>query len=330
MSSTTNTDHRLMRLSALFFLVSACLTTANTYAQDVKVNARIDSSSILIGEQIQLELSATFNPQHYKVQFPAVMDTFNHFEVVAKGKTDTLNGRNENIYTQRYVITSFDSGAWKIPSMAFDVLPMQGGEPLVVWTDSLLVNVQTVPVDTAKPFKPIFGIRSAKLPVGQIILYAVLIALGLLLLGFLTWYFLKKRKKKPAVQPEPEVVLLPHEKALLALEKLQEAELWQSGQDKAYHTQLTDIIRLYLEEQFNMDCFEKTSNEIIQQVKKVKALSTSRQLLRDIFETADIVKFAKGHPTPEEHIQSLQYAKEVIRESYKKVKPISANNESTP
>lgn len=330
MSSTTKTDHGLMRLFALFLLVLACLSITRTNAQDVKVNARIDSSSILIGEQIQLELSATFNPQRYKVQFPSVMDTFNHFEVVAKGKTDTLIGRNENTYTQRYTLTSFDSGAWKIPSMAFDVLPMQGGEPMVRWTDSFLVNVQTVAVDTSKPFKPIFGIRSAKMPVGQIILYAILIALGLLLSGFLVWYFLKKRKKKPAVQPEPEVILLPNEKALLALEKLQEAELWQSGQDKAYHTQLTDILRLYLEEQFTMDCFEKTSNEIIQQVKKIKALSTSRQLLRDIFETADIVKFAKGHPTPEEHIQSLQYAKEVIRESYKKVKPISANNETTP
>ncbi len=111
-------------------------------------------------------------------------------------------------------------------------------------------------------------------------------------------------------------------KALQSLERIEDEQLWQSGLDKQYHTILTDVVRLYLEEQFNMDCFEKTSAEIIQQVKKIKALSTSRQSLRTIFETADMVKFAKGQPVPEEHIQSMELAKDVINESYKKIKPI--------
>ncbi|GBL34420.1 hypothetical protein EMGBS15_00150 [Filimonas sp.] len=114
------------------------------------------------------------------------------------------------------------------------------------------------------------------------------------------------------------MILLPHEKALQSLERIDKQQLWQSGLDKQYHTLLSDVVRLYLEEQFNMDCFEKTSAEIIQQVKKVKALSTSRQSLRTIFETADMVKFAKGQPYPEEHIQSMELAIDVINESYKK------------
>jgi hypothetical protein len=82
------------------------------------------------------------------------------------------------------------------------------------------------------------------------------------------------------------------------------------------------VVRNYLEEQFGLDCLDKTSSEIIQQVKRIKALATSRQPLRTIFEVADMVKFAKSKPTLDEHEQSLVLAEEFILESYKRIKPI--------
>lgn len=322
----------------IFLLCLTLIPGPDLLAQEVKVSARIDSTNILIGDHIRLQLSATYDPQAYKVQFPSVVDTFNHFEVVEKGKMDTIAGREQNTVNQQIIITNYDSGAWKIPPLVFDVLPLQGGEPEVRYTDSFLVNVNTVAVDTAKPFKPIFGIRSAKMPLKQIILYAVGILLLTALLAFLIWYLIKtlrEKNKKPA-EKIPEIVLLPHEKALQALSALGEQALWMKGQEKAYHTELTDIMRTYLEEQFGIDCLEKTSSEIMQQIKRHKALSTSRQSFRTIFETADLVKFAKSHPTPEEHLHSLHLAKEMVQDSYKKVKPVqttegnlSSNSSST-
>ena len=318
-------------MNALWISVFIFLGTNNAFAQDVKVSARIDSSSIMIGDQINLELTATYDPQLFKVQFPQIQDTFNHFEVVERAKMDTVIGRGDNIYKQRVLITNFDSGQWKIPSLGFDILPLKGAEPKIIYTDSFLINVNTVEVDTAKPIKPIFGIRGATMPIKQIILYVIAGILIAALLGFLLWYLYKtiRDKNNKPLSKETELILPPHEKALQALSRIEQQALWQNNQEKQYHTLLTDTVRLYLEEQFTIDCFEKTSSEIIQQVKKIKALSTSRQSLRTIFDTADMVKFAKSKPTPEEHIESMQLAKEIIIESYKKVKPVVGNSPST-
>ncbi len=160
---------RIPFLASLVFLVSGF----NSFAQPVKISARIDSSSIQIGDQIHLQLSATYNPQLYRVQLPSIQDTFNHFEVVERSKIDTLTGREENTYKQTIVITNFDSGQWKIPAIAFDITSLKGEAPQTLLSDSFLVNVSTVQVDTTQPIKPIFGIRGAKMPVGQIVLYVV-------------------------------------------------------------------------------------------------------------------------------------------------------------
>jgi hypothetical protein len=311
---------------SIFLLLSVSTISS---AQQVKISATIDSTTIQIGDQIRLQLTTTYNPQLYRVHFPSIQDTFNHFEVVERMKMDTLLGRNENTYKQIVIITNFDSGQWKIPPVAFDIQSLKGEAPQTLFSDSFLVNVTTLPVDTTKPIKPIFGIRGAKMPIKQLVLYILIVLLIAAILGFIIWYIIKKRreKNKKPEHKEIEISLLPHEKALQSLQRIEKEQLWQSGFDKQYHTILTDVMRLYLEEQFNMDCFEKTSGEIIQQVKRVKALSTSRQSLRTLFETADMVKFAKGQPLPEEHLKSMELAKDVIQESYKKIKPLTANDQ---
>ncbi|MBK7764522.1 MAG: hypothetical protein IPI46_14475 [Bacteroidetes bacterium] len=289
-------------------------------AQNVKVKSRIDSTSILIGNQFQFTLSSTYNPQQVKVLFPTIPDSFNHFEVVQRSKIDTSFGRDENTYTQNFTLTNFDSGAWQIPSFHFDIQSLQGDTIAPQFSDSFLVQVNTIAVDTSQPFKPIFGIRSAKMPVQQMILYVLGIALLLVVLGVLIWYIRKRMKaNKKSEVIVPEKIILPHEKALQTLSQIEKEALWQHQQEKIYHTQLTDAMRTYLEEQFNIDCFEKTTTEIIYQVKRNKAFNNSRQALRSIFETADMVKFAKSKPSDDEHVKSLELAVEVVKETYKKV-----------
>lgn len=307
----------------LLLLISQIIGQNQMHAQEVSVKATIDSANITIGDVIHLTLSATYNPQKYQLQFPTIQDTFNHFEVLEKMKVDTNQGRDLNTYTQQIQISNYDSGSWLIPKFNFNVTPLQGGTAYSIPTDSFIVNVNTIPVDTSKPFRPIFGIRSAAMPLQQIILYVAGAIILLALIVFLIYYFIKKQKEKNKNKPkEPEIILQPHEKALRALDALEQKNLWQQGQEKIYHTELTDLIRSYLEEQFTIDCFEKTSSEIISQIKRIKALSTSRQQLRLLFETADMVKFAKSKPTPEQHTECAEIARYVILESYKKIKPI--------
>jgi hypothetical protein len=306
-------------ITYLMFLL-CCYTSQ---AQDVKVKASVDTARILIGDAIKLTLSAEYDPSKFKVQFPLPNDTFNHFELVEKGKPDTIAGRENSVITQQLTITHFDSGQWYIPAFGFIISPLQGQTPYSLLTDSIPVMVNTIAVDTSKPFKPIYEIREARMPLIQKMKYIAAALLAAALAGLLIFYLIKKyrNKNKQTVAAENEIKLPPHEKALQAFESLEAAQWWLEGREKDYHTALTDIMRTYLEEQFSLDCFEKTSSEIISQVKKTRALSNCRKELRHIFETADMVKFAKSTPSADQHAECLQLAKEVIVESYKKIKP---------
>lgn len=315
-----NSTYHFIIFQILALVCFICLSYQHAFSQQVHVQASVDKTSILIGDQITLKLEATYNPQQFIVQFPTINDTFNHFELVKKGKVDTINNANDISISQQTIITSFDSGQWVIPPLQFSAKPMHGDTPFVVQTNPITIQVQTIVVDTAKPFKPIMGIRAASIPMSTILTYA---AIGLLLIGavlFGIWYFIKKQREKNKNKSvkTSEIILLPHEKAIQNLTKIESKKLWQAGQEKLYYTEVTDSLRLYLEEQFSIDCFEKTTSEIIQQVKKQKILNPYRQVLRDLFQLADLVKFAKGKPTENEHLQTMEQAKEFVIASFKK------------
>lgn len=306
------------RLVGILIFLSGVFSIAP--AQEVRVESHIDKSSILIGDAITLELSTRFNPVTHIVQFPVLADTFNGFEVVRKGKIDTILSRDINAYKQKYVITHFDSGRWMIPKFKFDIQSKQGLPASSEWSDSLWVNVNTVPVDTSKPFKPIADIRSASRPwqdwVWPLALSMLLLAVLGVGIGYAYKRYKAKQQAKLLIPKRPP--LPPHEKALKALGNLADEALHEQGDEKLYYTKLTDILRVYLEEQFGMDCMEKTSSEIMQGVKAHKALANIRQSLRSVLEMADMVKFAKGKPLPEEHLANLEKAKEIIKESFRK------------
>lgn len=291
-------------------------------AQAPQVEARLEKNSIWLGDQIKLSLKATFNPEQNRVQFPSLNDTFNHLEVIGKSKLDTVQQGNTIQLTQQISLTSFDSGRWEIPALNFTIQPLNGDTTYSLSSKILVLNIQTPQVDTSQPFKPIMAIRDAKMPLKEILMYA---AIGLLLLTaliLLILYLYKRWKKsKKTTTPLPiKPSLSPHEKATKALNELEQKQLWQAGEEKLYYTELSEIVRLYLEEQFKIECFEKTTSEIVYQVKRVRLLNPFRQVIRDTLSLADMVKFAKAKPLADEHIQALNSIQEFVTESNKKVK----------
>ncbi|HNB80829.1 MAG TPA: BatD family protein, partial [Chitinophagaceae bacterium] len=190
----------------------ACIPIS-AQAQSPHLKTRLDSSQVVIGDQVHLSFTLEYNPQLYSVTFPVFPDTFNHVEIVQRSRIDTISGRDFNTFKQELTLTCFDSGQWKIPPFAFSARSLQGDTITDLLSDSFLLKVNTIQVDTAQPFKPIFGIRKAALPLTQILLYALAIVLILGFIGFLLWYYFKRRKK-PTGPAAPEKILLPHEKAL--------------------------------------------------------------------------------------------------------------------
>jgi hypothetical protein len=130
-------------------------------------------------------------------------------------------------------------------------------------------------------------------------------------------YYFKNRPAKPraeVVYQQPRRP--PHEIALEALERLKQERLWQKGQVKEYHTQLAEVIRTYLEHAYSIKTLEVTSDEILQQYRVHRAALVtapgSSELLRFVLSQADMVKFARFQPLPEDNEKSLHLAVEFI------------------
>jgi hypothetical protein len=302
---------RSIFLSCLLgLLLPVCL-----YAQQtLDVTAKADTNSIRIGEQIKLQLTATLTPNQvkdasFKVLFPVLPDSLDHFEVVTRTELDTLVDQDKRILHQTFTLTSFDSGRWQIPPMHFQVFSGGATAPDSAVTLPIDVDVNTVAVDTTKAFKPIKAIQTVPWSIWDYWLYIVIGAVIALAVVGLIWYFRSKPKKQPVIKTP---TVSPYELAAQELKALKAEQLWQRGDIKQYYTRLTDILRTYFEHQFGIAALEQTSEELLQNIKPVTKLNQQRDKLRALLAIADLAKFAKLQPTADEHEDCMHKAEEIL------------------
>jgi hypothetical protein len=267
----------------------------------------------MVGDQARLFIEVQKNSKAGNLQWAVIPDTFNSLEVVEKGKIDTSKQGDVTIYRQRLLVTGFDSGVFVIPQFQFSVIP-QGAAAYVIHTDSFPLLVQTVAVDTNKAFKGIKGIMAVK---SSWLDYLWLIIGALVLIGLTTFVVLyfKKNKKAPAPVIQPVVKETLTEKYLRLLAELEERKIWHSGNVEAvkeYYTQLTDILRVYIEERFRTAMMELTTDEILHKVRMHKEMNSQHDILASILYTADLAKFARAQPSPAEHMQAMEHAKQFV------------------
>ncbi len=291
------------------------LGSLNCLGQEVKIKTITDKKVMVIGDAIQYRNEIQLDEQKFRVQLPSLADTFNRFEVINRASTDTTRNKNSTKLIQESTLTNFEEGQWNIPAQTFVVTPLDGSPAYEIQSPEIPITVKTIDADTSKPIKPIFEIIEAKQSLWDAIKYYLLAALTLLLLIIVFYFIYKKvksREKKPKFTKKKYVA--PWEVANQSLQALIKKEQWLAQKEKLHYTELSDIIRTYIEDGFGIDCFEKTSQEIITSVKKFlqkrkyKKRSEELDKLRTLFTTADLVKFAKSKPTEEEHQQSNQAA----------------------
>jgi hypothetical protein len=170
--------------------------------------------------------------------------------------------------------------------------------------------VQTVPVDTTKPYKPIKGIMLVELTWRDYIWYIV----GglILLLAIITLFIYLNKRKKPVPQMPPAPPEPLHVMALRQLTALETESLWQKGEVKEYYVRLTDILRNYIEARFGIPAMERTTDELTYATRRHVELRPHTNQLYTILSTADMAKFARAQPLPEEHLSTMQLAKDFI------------------
>lgn len=266
------------------------LFTTAFFAQK-KVVTTIDTTKNKIGAEFKLTLKTDVDTLS-SVVFPNVMN-FGALEVIQSYPIDTIRKKDRYELIKKYGLTQFDSGKFKIPRVQILI------NNHVFLSDSLLVEVVNVPVDTLKQkMYDIKDIIPAQNTIGDW-WYYLLVILLLCGIGFLIYWFVKKRK---TTITEEDKYKTPIEKATNKLNKLEQKELWQRGEIKEYYSELTDIVRNYIEEAIEIPAMESTTSELIEGLKQAslkKKMKLSKETIENLFtvlKQADLVKFAKSKP----------------------------------
>lgn len=291
---------------SLFFLLLCCCAPA--FAQgDAKVDVKIDANKILVGDQVRYFIEAQHNARQSRLQWATIPDTFNKLEVVERGKIDTLTQGDIVTYKQRLLISGFDSGVFVIPSFVFPVIP-NGGTAYTIQTDSFPLLVQTVAVDTSKGFHGIKEIMVVKSTWMDYIWYIIGGLVFIILVTVVIIYFIRNKRTPPPVTTPPPPRETLQETALRLLAALEAKQLWQGNKVKEYYSELTDILRSYIEARFNTQAMELTTDELLQSARLHHEMSRHTELLSHILYTADLAKFAKAQPLPHEHTHAMELA----------------------
>jgi len=274
------------------------------YAQEVKVET--NTKNIKIGEQIQYKVSVE-TPADTPVSFPEGQ-TFAPLEMVKTRAADTLRDGGKYRLVKEYYLTQFDEGKYTIPSQKIRINNKD------YFTDSLLVEVHTVAIDTLKqPLYDIKPIQDVKKPFTSYGWILTIIAAVLLLLIVAFVYFVFIRKKKfPFLQTQKK--LPPFDRAIQDLKELQNSKYLIQSQHKEYYTRLTDIVKAYLEEEVHILAKESTTDELLTKINLLQEkgkLNLNQETitnLKRVLQTADLVKFAKNKPSDD----SAEYDRETI------------------
>ncbi|WP_430814863.1 hypothetical protein [Carboxylicivirga sp. RSCT41] len=278
-------------------------------AQNVSVSAQMDSTVIFIGGQIDLKLQLS-QPEEMELSFPLLTDTITrNVEIVRLNEPDTLNNDNGRLLIeQNFRITSFDSGLHYIPPIVFEEASQKLGALLQTEPMALMVINPFEEVDPQKGIVDIKEPQETPFHFSELYKYLPWV-LGLLALaGIVTFIALRYFGKDVPVKifKKEEPVIPPHQKALKALDKIKEEKLWQHNRVKEYYSGVTDTLRHYIEERYEIRAMEQTTDEIMDSFKGIDVTGVnSIDNLKQILMTADLVKFAKHEPLPDENDLSM-------------------------
>lgn len=296
----------LLTLSVIFLL-----STSSAFGQGASISAELDTSAIKLGGQTKLRLKAE-HTNDVTIVFPQFKDTItSHIEIVGQATIDTTKDENSPIkkVTQTYTITSFDTGYWVVPAIR---VYLNNDTSQYLETEPVLLEVKGVVLDPQKDVNDIKEPLSLPITWQEILMIAGIIILVISIISGVSLYYLFFKKKNIRIKEIFQRPPLPaHEKALGLLEQLRKKKLWEGNHVKLYHSELTDIIRNYIEERFGVSSPEQVSDETLAAMKgKVDEATFAK--LKQMLQLADMVKFAKEQPLPNENELSMTNAVDFV------------------
>lgn len=313
-SSLTGLGQRIATTLVLGTLAISVAAQTDT-APPVTISAKADSTTLTMGDRTNIRVEVLKNG-HYGVLMDLVqrdddgVATLNKVEVreTSADSTDLGNGRIQVIYT--YLIQPFDPGTQSIGPFRFvngadtidsDIVTIKVLEPDMpkVMKDSLLIN----------PFEGTVSIPGRWYDVIPEWWYWPVLALLVAALVAVVIFLYKKNG--PTLLPHKKIIP-PYDMAIKRLEQLKARRLAESGHDKEYYTELTDILRQYIDGRFNVNAREMTTTQTLETMSSNEVLREFIEALEPVLRTADFVKFARQRPDIAENIRSYNAVSDFV------------------
>lgn len=295
-------DEETMRKARYILACLCCVFGLGATAQ-VQVEQQIDSMMVLIGEQVHLTVDVTA-PAKANIQFPELKPS-TYFvpgvELLAVSGDTVDMGEGTRKVSRILTLTSFDENLYSLPPVKVKV---DGRE---YKGNQLALKVITLDVDTLHPnqFFPPKDVQNNPFQWSD---WSALFWLSVLLvlLALLSYWLLQRLKENKPIITRIRIVkkVLPHQKALTAIDEIKAEHMQTSENQKDYYTRLTDTLRQYIEERFGFSAMQMTSSEIIYKLRE-SGDQTMIDELKELFTTADLVKFAKYSALLDENDMNL-------------------------
>ena len=292
-------------------------------AQRVSVQATVQPSEILIGERALINLQV-IAPKETEILFPVYQDSIvGGLEVLSMGNPDTTITDNVRTINMKYLVTSFDSTLYFVPSMpvsdGIDTIQSNSFGLKVTapqLKDSTLAYLermnsgQTDSIDFEQlqlnDIKPIQKLPFSWKDFLDLLWIPVIVLLLLAIVGAIIYFIIRKNKKGYFFTPPP--VLPPHVRAMKSLDKIKTEKIWQQERYKEFYTQLTDELRRYISERYGVNSLEMTTGEILSTMRTKSEEDSVYENLKQVLVIADLVKFAKHKPFTDENDLSMMNA----------------------
>ncbi|MBO0590975.1 hypothetical protein I2486_06090 [Cellulophaga sp. E16_2] len=273
-----------------------CLLLATTIGwsqSNPKVASGVDIKDIKIGEQINFTVNVRIDSID-QVTFPEGQ-SFAPLEMVESFATDTIPENGKLTLIKKYALTQFDSGTYTLPQQKVII------NQKIFSTDSVNIYVNTIPVDTiAQQLFDIKDIINVEKKNSFPWFWTLVIIGSILILAGLLYFFIWRKKK--LTEEEKVALLPPYDRAMLELKKLENSKYLIQDEYKQYYSELTAIVRSYLEEDVHISALESTTDQLIEKLEMLKDAGNLKldgdtiHQFKNILQTSDLVKFAKSKP----------------------------------
>lgn len=298
---------RMRNTPRILSLLFVCLLLA-THIQAQQVSAYVDSTSYLVGDDIHLKVRADVEEVSTILDMEVMELDSSGLELIKIEPWKATSKNKVNYFESEVVFIGFDPGTFFIPRMEVIISKNNNRKRLYTNEIPIAISNDSLITEELAPNKDIHreGIQ------WQDFMTAIYIFLILAVLTLL-YFFWRKRRSKTKEQTVEIPPIPADEWAMNALNELEEKRLWQKGDIKAFYSELSEILRGYMEKDYHILALEWTTREILLYFRKQKDTQFPLQRVREILQVSDMVKFAKFKPEEIEHDVYFNKTKALIQ-----------------